>query len=112
MKKFIAIYMSSREEIDKFMSRAPEDRQKDMKGMMGEWEAWHKAHSKNVTDLGNPFGKTKKITSGGVSETKNELTGYSFVNADDYNAAVKLFEGHPHLKFPGASIEIMECLPM
>ena len=28
-------------------------------------------------------------------------------------AAVKLFEGHPHFTiFPGDSVEVMECLPI
>jgi hypothetical protein len=33
---------------------------------------------------------------------------YTIVQADSHEAASKLFEDHPHLGIPSASIEVME----
>ena len=49
----------------------------------------------------------------GASNTKNEIGGYSIVQAESHDAAAKLFgKDHPHLQMPGAWIEIVEIMPM
>ena len=57
-------------------------------------------------------GKTKRVTSGGVSDTKNDIVLYSIIEAESHEAAAKLFEDHPHLQIPQSSIEVMEIRPM
>jgi hypothetical protein len=37
---------------------------------------------------------------------------YSLIEADSHQAAAKMFEKHPHLGIPQASIEIMEIHPL
>jgi hypothetical protein len=37
---------------------------------------------------------------------------YSLIEADSHQAAAKIFEKHPHLGIPQASIEIMEIHPL
>jgi hypothetical protein len=37
---------------------------------------------------------------------------YAVVEAESHEAAVKTFEGHPHLQIPQSSIEVMEINPM
>ena len=79
--------------------------------MKGEWDQWMSAHSAMIlnTDAG---GKTKRVTSGGVSDTKNDIVLYSTIEAELHEAAAKLFEDHPHLQIPQSSIEVMEIRPM
>ena len=60
-----------------------------------------------LTDKGAGVGKTKRITSKGISDTKNNVMLYSIVEAESHEAAAKLFENHPHLQIPQASIEVM-----
>ena len=52
-------------------------------------------------------GKTKRVTASGVSDTRNDIMLYSFVEAESHEAAANAFENHPHLQIPQASIEVM-----
>jgi hypothetical protein len=77
---------------------------------MGKWAT---ANQKAIVDQGSPLGKTKRASAKGISDTKNEMTAYTIVQAESHEAAAKLFEKHPHFTmFPGDSVEVMECLPM
>ena len=59
------------------------------------------------------MGKTKRISATSTADTRNDLTGYTIVEAESHEAAAKLFQGHPHFTmFPGNGVEIMECLPV
>jgi hypothetical protein len=79
--------------------------------MRGEWNAWMANHAKMITDTA-AGGKTKLVSTSGVSDTKNDIMLYSFVEADSHEAAAKAFEGHPHLQIPQSSIEVMEVRAM
>jgi hypothetical protein len=61
------------------------------------------------TDAG---GKTKRVTSNGVADTRNDIILYSVVEAESHEAAARAFENHPHLQIPQSSVEIMEIRPM
>lgn len=109
MKKFLALYRMDMAEMQKMMaSTSAEDRKKGM----GEWQAWMKKHGSSFADHGGPAGKTKRVAQGGVTDTKNDIGGYSIVQAESYEAAAALFRDNPHLSMPGATVEIMEILPM
>jgi hypothetical protein len=56
-------------------------------------------HAKLITDTG-AGGKTKRVSSSGTSDTKNDIMLYSFVEAEPHEAAAKSFESHPHLQIP------------
>lgn len=113
MKKFLAIYLatdSKRVKWDSLDAKIKEE--KEVAGMAG-WMKWADTHSKSITDLGSPLGKTKLVNSNGISDTKNSLTAYTIVEAESPEAAAKMFLNHPHFMiFPGESVEIVECLPM
>jgi hypothetical protein len=110
MKKFMAIYLATRAEIDKFMSQPEDVRTKAAQADMEKWNAWNAAHKADLVDEGTMFGKTKRITAAGASDAKNEMTGYSIVQAASYDDALKIFNRHPYLEFPGSSIDLMEML--
>jgi hypothetical protein len=80
--------------------------------MQGEWRTWMGSHSGVFADMGAGVGKTKRVTTQGTSDTKNDIMLYAIVEADSHEAAAKMFEGHPHLGIPEASIEIMEINPL
>jgi hypothetical protein len=71
-------------------------------------------HHENLTvEGGAPLGKTKRVDSHGASDRKNEVCGYSVVQAESHDAATKIFgKDHPHLQMPGAWIEVMEIMPL
>jgi hypothetical protein len=109
MKKFLAIYRMDVGEMQKMMANAtPEQRQKGM----AEWETWMKKKAANFADRGGPAGKTKKVAKNGVSDTRNDIGGYSIVQADSYDAAAAVFADSPHLSMPGATVEVMEITQM
>jgi hypothetical protein len=77
------------------------------------WKAWAEKHQAAIVDMGGPLGKTKKVSQRGIEDTSNEMGAYMVVRADSHEAAVKLFERHPHYTiFPGESVEIMPVLPI
>lgn len=109
MKRFLALYRMDMAEMKKMMANStPEDRKKGM----GEWEAWMKKNMASFADHGGPVGKTKRVAAGGVTDTSNDVGGYSIVQAESYEAAAALFRDTPHLTMPGATVEVMEIVPM
>ena len=96
-------------EMQKMMaSTSAEDRKKSM----GEWEVWMKKNMASFVDSGAPVGKTKQTTKAGVADIKNDIGGYSIVQAESHEAAATLFANSPNLTMPGATVEVMEIMPM
>ena len=82
-----------------------------MQSETGKCTTWAKKNGDAVIDLGAPLGKTKRITSAGAADAKNELTAYSIVQGDSLDSVSKIFAGHPHFGIAeGATIELVECL--
>jgi hypothetical protein len=113
VKKFLAVYLGSASGIDAWKKLDEDKRKRQEAAGMEAWMNWGTANQKSIVDQGAPLGKTKRISKQGISDTKNELTGYTIVEAESHEAAAKLFENHAHFTmFPGDAVEIMECLPM
>jgi hypothetical protein len=110
MKKFMAIYMASGADFEKMMRNStPDQRQKGMEG----WMKWMNENRASILEGGAPLGKTKRADATGVSDTKNNIGGYSIVQAETHDAAAKLFSrDHPHLQMPGAWVEILEIMTL
>lgn len=113
MKKFLAVYLGSAAGIAEWKKMDEDKRKRQEKTGMEAWSKWASANQKSIVDQGTPLGKTKRISKQGMSDTRNEITAYTVVQAESHEAAAKLFENHPHFTiFPGDAVEIMECLPM
>ena len=59
---------------------------------MDAWMKWMNANKTSIVDGGAPLGKTKRVDSNGSSNTKNEIGGYSVVQAESHDAATKIFD--------------------
>lgn len=106
----MAIYMAPVAEMQKMMAGMTPEKQKEE---MGQWMEWMNAHQSAITDMGAPLGKTKRVTVSGVTDTKNDIGGYTVVQAESHEEAAQMFTNLTgHLKIPGASIEVMEIMPM
>ncbi len=110
MKKFMVLYMAPSAQFEQMMKNAtPEQQQKGMDA----WMKWMNANKASLADGGAPLGKTKRVDANGTKDTKNEVGGYSVVQAESHDAAAKMFgKDHPHLHVPGAWIEIVEIMPI
>ena len=87
-------------------------KQRERAGLQA-WGQWMQDHHAVIVDSGGPLGKTKRAAPDGISDTSNNLAGFVKVSADSHDAAVRLFENHPHFSiFPGDAVEVMEVLPI
>jgi hypothetical protein len=109
MKKFLALYRMDMEAMKKFMTESSEEDRK--KGMM-EWATWMKAHAADFSDPGAPTGKNTQVTASGAKEMSNDVAGYSIIQAESKEAAVALLADSPHMKMPGATMDVMEVVNM
>jgi len=79
---------------------------------MAKWEAWADGLGDSLVNRGTPLGKSKSVSSDGVTDGggENPLIGYSVLNAQNIDAAVKMVEGSPHINFGGTMVvaEMME----
>lgn len=115
MKKFMAIYLGTKASDVRKNWEALDPASKSEKEKVGKtlWMNWAIKNQNSIIDHGTPLGKTLKVSSDGISETKNAITAYTIVEAESQQAAAKIFLEHPHFTvFPGDSVEIIECLPM
>ena len=79
MKKFLVLYRMDVAEMQKMMaSTSAEERKKSM----GEWEVWMKKNMASFADFGGPVGKTKQVAMGSTTDIRNDIGGYSIVQAN------------------------------
>lgn len=92
------------------MPQSPEEGAK----VMAAWTAWMGSLGKAMIDPGNPTGPVKTIAANGaVSDGggANPLTGYSVIEADSLDAAVRLAKSCPQLA-AGGSVQVAETIAM
>jgi hypothetical protein len=108
MKKYLALYMAPAPVIAEMMKATPEE----MKAGMAGWMTWADKQKTALVDMGAPLGKSSRATAKGATDSKNEITGYSIVQADSAAAAAKIFQANPHLQMQGTWVEIVEFVPI
>ncbi len=111
MNTFLVHFLAPTTSIDAWMQKPEAERKEEEAKMMAEWDAWTEAH-KDMFKETKAAGKTKRVTVGGVEDTRNDLMLYSIVEGESHDVIAKTFEGHPHLVIPGATIEIMSIRSM
>ncbi len=80
---------------------------------MEKWKAWVGGLGDAAVNPGTPLGKSKTVSSGGVSDDggANPISGFSILKADDMEAALELAKACPFLDI-GSTIEIAEMMEM
>jgi hypothetical protein len=113
LKKYLVLYQSdlalSGPSVSEMLAMASPEQ---MKAGMAAWQRWHEKIGSAVVDLGTPLDKSTNVTSGGSTPGKSRITGYTVLQAGSIEEAVALMSGHPHFHMPGASVEVLECVPM
>jgi len=108
MKKFLIVYMADRTAFEKMMKESTPEQQKTG---MDAWMRWMNVHKAAIVDGGAPLGKTKRVDASGAADVKNEMGGYSIVQAESHEAATRMFDkDFPHLKMRGAWIDVVEIM--
>ncbi len=80
---------------------------------MAKWKAWVGGLGDAVVNPGTPLGKSRIVSSDGVSDDggSNPLNGFSIVKADSMDAALEMAKGCPFLGI-GGTIEVAEVMEM
>lgn len=113
MKKFLAIYTGSAAALAKWNAMPEHELQTRQAAGIRAWHAWVERNKASIVEVGAPLGRTKSVASAGIADIRNNMTGFTVVQAESHEAAARLFENHPHFTvFPGESVEVMECLPI
>lgn len=85
----------------------------EMQAMLAQWHQWKSAFPA-IVDMGDallPTGHAIKggvVTDGPTIESKEIVSGYSIVEAANYDAALVVAKACPILFMPGASIEVRQ----
>jgi hypothetical protein len=115
MKKFLAIYTGTEAGMERaqWHKLSEDERKAAQQTGIKVWMQWGEANACAIVDRGTPLGKTKRVSTDGITDIKNNMVGYVIVEAESHDAAAALFRDHPHFSiFPGDAVEIMECLPL
>lgn len=112
MKKYLAIFLGTKEAMDAWKAMPEAERKaKEQEGMMA-WGKWMQDHKEAIVE-GSPLGKTKAVGKSGIADVRNDMGAWSLVQANSQEEAATMFENHPHFTiFPGDRVEVMECLPI
>lgn len=86
----------------------------EVQAMLAQWQQWKTAFPTALVDMGDallPTGHAIKggvVTDGPTIESKEIVSGYSIVEAANYEAALVVAKACPILFMPGASIEVRQ----
>ncbi len=111
MNQFLVMFLAPTAVLDEWAKVSPEVKEVEEKKMRDAWNAWTEAHAGMIKETIGA-GKTKLVTSEGVTDTRNGMMLYSVVEGESHEAVAKMFEGHPHRSIPQASIEVMAIRAM
>ncbi|HUD81263.1 MAG TPA: hypothetical protein VMR08_01375 [Patescibacteria group bacterium] len=85
----------------------------DVQESMAAWIAWRDEAVKTVKfEFGLPLQAVSQVTKDGLKDSNSLVSGYSMIESDSKQTVLDLVKSHPHLKRQGASIEVLEMLPM
>lgn len=106
MQKFLVLYCMPISGLEDWMKIPVEEREAQEAEMKTKWGAWMEVNKGMMAGPTAGVGKTKRITTGGVADAKNDIMLYSIVQGESHEEIAKAFEGHPHLEIPGAWIDV------
>jgi hypothetical protein len=108
LKRFMVLYNSSVSAREQMASGTPEQRKQGMEA----WMAWGQKAGDALVDFGAPVQAGARITANGAGGSDSQASGYSILQGNSADEINTLLEDHPHLKMPGASIDVFETLPV
>lgn len=106
MSKFMILYRAPASAREQMENATPEQRQAGLEA----WRAWASRVDYAIADLGAPLAHTTHVGAGAAST--DGVAGYSILEAGSAEEVETVLTGHPHLTMPGASVEVLEMIPM
>ena len=109
MSKFMILYRAPAGAREQMATATPEQQQAGFDA----WRAWAAKVDYAISDLGSPLAHNSHVGAGAA--LADEITGYSILDtgaASSSDEVATILDGHPHLAMPGASIEVLEIIPL
>jgi hypothetical protein len=110
-KRFLIIYHAPFDAMEQTANISPEQQAAGM----AMWKAWAKRVGAKLHDLGAPLVRGKRIhPNGSTAPSTKDVSGYSLLQAEDWDDVMELLSGHPHISgwHPEATIEVHESMLM
>jgi hypothetical protein len=108
MKKFLILYKSTASAMEQMSRTSPEQ----AKAGVEKWMSWAAKAGPAIVDMGSPLGHGHTVTSNSKAASDDKTGGFSILQAESAQKVAELLNGHPHFMAPGATIEVLEFLPM
>jgi hypothetical protein len=113
MKRYLAVFTGSPSALARWETISDAERQKKQAEGVAAWKKWATENAASIAEMGGPLSRTKLVSTGGISDIRNNLAAFTVVQAESQDAAARMFLNHPHFTiFPGEGVEVMEVLPI
>jgi hypothetical protein len=113
MKRYLAVFTGSPSAMARWEVLPEPERQRKQAEGVTAWKKWATENAASIVEMGGPLSRTKLVSTGGISDIRNNLAAFTVVEAESQDAAARLFLNHPHFTiFPGEGVEVMEVLPI
>ncbi len=106
MSKFMILYRTTASAREQLANATPQQRQATAEA----WRAWANKVGYAIADLGAALAHTTHVGPG--APAADGVTGYSMLEAGSADEVAAILDGHPHLAMPGASVEVLELIPI
>ena len=86
----------------------------DVEATMAAWGKWMQDHGAALIEPGNPVGASKTVTAEGVRDGggANPVSGYTLVEAEDFDTACAIAAENPMVMDGSGSVEVAEIVQM
>ena len=107
MKKFILVYNGPATPMEQMT-------EEQGKKTMALWQTWMEKVGGALVDIGAPMANGRAVVDDGSEGEATDLNGYTIIEAEGMDEAVRLVEGHPFLSDHSGkfSVEVFELLPV
>jgi hypothetical protein len=113
MKRYLCVFTGSPAAMEAWKALPEAQRKQREREGMARWKQWVEDHGPDIVEVGGPLSRTKRVAHEGVSDIRNNLAGFTIVQAGSQDEAARMFLAHPHFTlFPGDGVEVMEVLPI
>lgn len=108
MARFLAVYTMQPEAVAAFRARPRSEQDAIDSAGVAAWAAWRERNAAAIVSADVMVGKTRRVTTSGITDAHNQIAGFLVVEAADIAAAAALFQDHPHITiFPGDGVDVM-----
>jgi len=106
VSKFMVLYRAQASALEQMANATPEQKEAGMEA----WRTWATKVGYAIVDLGSPLAHTTHVGPGPTGT--DGIAGYSILQGGSAEEIETILDGHPHLTMPGASIEVLEIIPI